>query len=394
MEIKENLNINEMKRISDEIINNEAKKYNVKINTFAITNVEYFKKHVFNNPLNLVKTIHKAALPLYAGGFNDKKGNTVIFLSNIDKSFKIKEDKIYRLAQASYHEIRHSVQETFSDYSYEGFISKIEHYLIKCGNPYVAKHDKYSFEIGANLYGTMKAKEYLEKNYPDLYEKRKEKIEKEYNEYKYDYLTYDFNDTIESFFKTTKITSKIPNISNLAFKIPKETDVSPVLSIFKNNDGTFKSMNEIINNENFNKIDPRITNAIFSSKSFLQSITLENLSIEQIEIINNALSYTNTLYENQNKIIENEKEKNNITPLQYLKSQKSLISKFLYCANEINNIQNEIHRKKNKENISEQLEKNKQLVLKKRNIGFLNIKMICIIGIIIGTLMIIFISNM
>ena len=388
MEIKENLNINEMKRISDEIINNEAKKYNVKINTFAITNVEYFKNHVFNEPLNLVKTAHKAALPLYAGGFNDKKGNTVIFLSNIDKSFKIKEDKIYRLAQASYHEIRHSVQETFSDYSYEGFISKIEHYLIKCGNPYVAKHDKYSFEIGANLYGTMKAKEYLEKNYPDLYEKRKEKIEKEYNEYKYDYLTYDATTTVDKLFQVTKIISKIPTISK------KESEISPILAIFRNDNNTFKNMEEIINNPLFDKLDQKIVSAIFSSKSFLQSINIEDLTTDQIEIISNALTYTNTVYQNQQKIIEEENNKNNITPLQYLKSNKSLISKFVYCTNSINNLQNEYNIKQQQQAISQQLEKNNQLVLKRRNIGFSNIKMICIIGIIIGTLMIIFISNM
>lgn len=387
MERKENLNINEMKKIATEIINSESQKYNININVFPITNVEYYKNHVFNEPLNLAKTAYKATMPLYAGGLNDQKGNTIIFLSNMDKRINSNENKIYRLVQACYHEVRHSVQQTFNKYSYEGFLNDIEHYLIRHGDAYLTKHDKYSFEIGANLYGTTKAKEYLQKNYPDEYEKLKEKIEKEYNEYKFDYLTYDATATIDRLFQTTKIISKVPTISK------KESEISPILAIFRNENNTFKSMDEITNNPIFHKLDQKIVSAIFSSKSFLQSINLENLTTDQIEIINNALAYTNTVYENQHKIIEDENSKNNITPLQYLKSQKDLLSKFVYCTNAINNLKNENNIKKQQQAISNQLEKNKQLILKRRNIGFLNIKMICIIGIILGTLMIILLKH-
>ena len=125
--------------------------------------------------------------------------------------------------------------------------------------------DKYFFEIDANLYGITKSKKYLEKDYPELYVKIKEELDKKERIYKYDYMMYDASNTVDMFLKCSKIISKIKqatSISKLGFE---KIEKSPVLDIFLNEDSSFKNIKEIIksgdlillkasNSMNFSKI--------------------------------------------------------------------------------------------------------------------------------------------
>ena len=54
---------------------------------------------------------------------------------------------------------------------------------------------------------------------------------------------------------------------------------------------------------------------------------MDDLSTEELEVISNALSYTNKIYQNQIKLIEKSYKERNVELLEYLKSQKSLIRK-------------------------------------------------------------------
>lgn len=229
------LSIEDMKKNSHEIIEEELRQYGIKLNIFPLTFIEYYKDYVFNKRYNLIKIAVYSSLPLVAGGFNDLKGNTVIFLNRINKLEKI-ENKVFRLAQVCYHEARHSVQKTFDEYSYDRFLGDIDMYLQR-NMDYTLEHDKYSFEIGANIYGVEKAKEYLKIKYPELYEKHKEEIEKLEKKYQLDYMTYDLSDTVErtiQLFKLNKL------INNKIIKRKSLKEVSPVLEIFLNEDGRFK----------------------------------------------------------------------------------------------------------------------------------------------------------
>ncbi len=91
---------------------------------------------------------------------NLKEKDIVIFLNRIDKIEKV--DNIFQLARTCYHEVRHSIQQNFDNYSYEGFLRNID--LLRTNKIYYqVEHDSFSFEIGANLYGISKAKEYIKK---------------------------------------------------------------------------------------------------------------------------------------------------------------------------------------------------------------------------------------
>ena len=86
------------------------------------------------------------------------------------------------------------------------------------------------------------AKEYLKKNYPSLYEKQKEEIEKLEKRYQYDYLIYDASNTVDRFINIAKQAKNITKVTNkVGIKTFQEMEKSTVLDIFLNsNDLSFK----------------------------------------------------------------------------------------------------------------------------------------------------------
>lgn len=199
---------------------------------------------------------------------------------------------LFQVLKTCYHEIRHSIQLTFDRYSYERFLSDIENFFIKCnlGKDYKYNHDSYSFEIGANLYGTRMAKEYLMNNYPLIYEKDKGIIELIEKRYMDDYLMYNSSYTVDRVLPWIRIIGVFSkNDENMK-------SISPVLSMFLNGDGSFKRPSEVMNDEKYQGLDKRIVYAMFSSLSFLKELKYMNdLSFEEISIVNEAMNYTNDL---------------------------------------------------------------------------------------------------
>lgn len=398
MKEESKLTIEEMKRISSEIIEEEMRKNNVKINIFPVTFVEYNKNYVFNKKHNLVKTARDATKPLTSIGFNDHKGNVVIFLNNINKSKKI-ESKIFRLAEVCYHEARHSMQEKFDEYSYDGFLNDIERFL-RNNIDYDLYHDKYSFEIGAHLYGITKAKEYLQTKYPNLYEKEKDEIERKEKRYYYDYIMYDAVDTIDRLIEKIKKDMKKYNFT----RIGNLENISPIIEIFLNDTLNFKNLTEIIKNDKFKTLDKRIIYAFLSTKSFLENINLEELKNEELTLITEALQYTSTVYQNQQKKIEEYEKEQIITLKEYLLSQKNIINKLVYVNKFLTHkkieemtqdyiylTRNEERRQTHRRDIPSYLEEATNLV-KKRNKGYTIIGILYIIELFISILTIVYIS--
>lgn len=75
-------------------------------------------------------------------------------------------------------------------------------------------------------------------------------------------------------------------------------DISPILSIFINENGTFKNINDIIQNELFSKLDKRIIYRFFSCESFLKQFNISD-ECNNFQIIYESLKYTNELYSKQ-----------------------------------------------------------------------------------------------
>ena len=311
------LSIEEMKMISHEIIDEEVKRTGINNNVFPLTFIEYYNNYIFKGKFSLIKKATYSVMPVISSGFNDLDGDVIIFLDRIN-IVKRPYGKLFNLLRVCYHELRHSMQWNFDNYSYDKFLLDLDNYYKKFVdiNDYYNNHDKYSFEIGANIYSVDKASEYLFKKYPEIYNLEKENIKKLKKRYYNDYLMYDASFAFDRVFQTIK-KNKMIFKENLY-------DNNPILEIFLDDNLCFKRIDEIINNELFNLLDNRIVSAIISSDSYLKELNIDNLSISDLIFINKYLEYTYNLYNNQLMLLD----KNN-------KDYKKLLKRY---NNRINNI--------------------------------------------------------
>lgn len=335
----EKLSAKEIKKIIKDITNSESKKYGIDIKLCPLSFVDIVNSSFVNGTkYTVVRRISDYVEYLNYNGYNDLKGNAVVFVDklaneSINYLVKLYANEVrydivqqynialgrnteylrkvaergngyfnkydgamvrglFQVLKTSYHEIRHSVQLTFNKYSYERFLRDVEAFFIKCdlGRDYKYNHDSYSFEIGANLYGTRMAKEYLMNNYPLIYEKDKGIIELIEKRYMDDYLMYNSSYTVDRVLPWIRIIGVFSkNDENIK-------SISPVLSIFLNGDGSFKRPSEVMNDEKYQGLDKRIVYAMLSSLSFLKELKYMNdLSFEEISIVNEAMNYTNDL---------------------------------------------------------------------------------------------------
>lgn len=214
------------------------------------------------------------------------------------------------LANVCYHEARHSAQKTFDRYSYESFLRDIEQFYRKVGGnrDYKKHHDSYSFEIGANLYGIRMAREYLKKYNLEVYEKFKDKIDRVEQQYEEDYKMYNASYTIDRVLPIIKVASAFGDNEIIKHDFIKDT--SPVLGIFLNGDGSFKRPSEVMSNDKYQELDKRIVYAMFSSLTFLKDLEhMNNLTPDEISIVNEAIDYTSELCRRQMVSLNESKSK-------------------------------------------------------------------------------------
>lgn len=316
------LNIDEMKKIAYEIIKSENKRYSMRIDVFPVTYAEYFKDNILHKNYSLQKKIFLAK-EAKNYGINVRGDTIFIFLDTIKLHVLSKYSgiNILELVETCFHEARHTAQITFNKFSYEGFLLDLEKTIINSfPEDYVLNHNKYSNEIGANLYGVAEAKKYLQKNYPEVYENHKNTLECREILYRYNYLTYDAVDTVDRFFNIIKK----ENISPLA------TDIL-ALKIFFYQDNSLKKIKDIIydikNNKDYKYLDKKVIYIFMSSQYFWQNINVQELSDEELNLLKESLEYTNQVYQNQEKTVEQAYNTKITNKFQFLKNQKSILKK-------------------------------------------------------------------
>lgn len=351
--MEERVSAIEIKKIIKDITNSESKKYGIDIKLCPLSFVDVVNpSFIKGTKYTLLRRVNDYIEYLHYNGYNEK-GSAVVFVdrivdtrirSNLKDLGKLYANEVrYDLAQqynkalgrdteylrkiaergngyfstyngafarglfqvlkTSYHEIRHSVQLTFDRYSYERFLCDIENFFIMCnlGRDYKHNHDSYSFEIGANLYGTRMAREYLKKNYPKTYEREKRIIDAIEDRYKNDYMLYNPSYTIDRVIPWIRISSVFSK-NDKTIK-----NISPVLSLFLNGDGSFKRPNEVMSNDKYHGLDKRIVYAFFSSELFLKELgNIKDLTSEEVSILNEAMDYTNEVCRVQMRYYDNE----------------------------------------------------------------------------------------
>ena len=216
------LSIKEMKEIANQIISKELEEYHLDVNFFPMTTFEYYMQYVpkshFNDINSLIQLIKYPFTTMYAYNLLFKNGkNDIIIL--LDKFKKI-DSQLFNLLDTCFHEIRHSIQQKFDSYSYAGFLKKVEVFLRKCYQAnYQLYHDCYSDEIDANMFAASKTKEFLKKNYPDIYRLENDIMEKNDKKIKINYLLCDASNKICKAIYTARLVKKNLNEMSPAFNI-------------------------------------------------------------------------------------------------------------------------------------------------------------------------------
>ena len=212
----------------------------------------------------------------------------LVFLDRILKYYKTPERQLVVSIFSCFHEMRHIQQLDFNCYSYEKFLIDIEElYMDIAKEDYYENHDNYSFEIGANLYAIEKTIKYIKTIDLETYEKEKKFLLGLKANYVYNYFTYSPIKYIESVVKKIKEEKSIPD--------------NKALRIFFNGDGTSKNISDILDDENYKKLDKRIGYFIFSSDAF--SYSIKNGTDEELEILSKSTRYVMSVLGNQDKYI-------------------------------------------------------------------------------------------
>ena len=382
------ISVIEMKNLINEIADSESKKYGINIKIWPLSFVDIINpSFAKDGNYTLMKRHNDYTEYLHYNGYSSEKSSTVVFVDRIDSKkiysnlkeigkiimlefrynlvqqynralerdteylrmisergdgylYKYKgaiTKDFFQVLKTCYHEIRHCVQRTFDRYSYERFLCDIEDFYRKCdlGRDYKYNHDGYSFEIGANLYSIRRTREYLRNNYPEIYKRDCYVIDSVEQRYQRDYILYNPSYTIDRVLPWLKVVNSFSN--NEIIKRDVINDVSPVLSIFLNGDGSFKRPSEVMSDERYSTLDIRIIYAFFSSLSFLKELKyMHNLSEEEIYIISESIDYTTLVYGIQkayyDKVLEENKARRTYYERQMAKTvyMRLFASKYKY----------------------------------------------------------------
>ena len=169
------------------------------------------------------------------------------------------------------------------------------------------------------------------------YEKFKDKIDILEHFYQEDYKMYNASYAIDRVLPRIRVASAFRNKEIIKYDFIKDT--SPVLSLFLNEDGSFKRPSEVMSNDKYQELDKRIVYAMFSSLSFLKDLKhMDNLTLEEINIVNEAIDYTNTLCQMQMNSLNESKDKAQ-TLLNKLLYLKTYFVKYNYIKRRLNSFE-------------------------------------------------------
>lgn len=335
------LRVEQKKKILKDICDEEIKNNNLDIKVEIVEVIEYeieTLKQLLSSK-DIKGTLVRYFLPSHAAGVyldNPKKKTKEILIFLRDKITSEKlTNKLIDNIWTCYHELRHAMQyeekTKMDEFSYDVFSMRISP-LYHNKYDYRLEHDKYYDEIDADLYAYQKTKEYLIKNYPELYEREKEYLDSKYEKARFYQMTYDLSFEIERTLQQLKKSfsdsgKKTVNMKSL------EEKISPVFSIFLDNKLKYKPIKRIIRHPKFKKLDKRIIYAFFSSKTFLEKIDYNRLSYEEAQILKESLEYSIDNHQKQLEMLLHAKE---ITLDFYLKETKSILAKISLESNYYN----------------------------------------------------------
>ena len=341
--MKENTyTIEYLKKLFEIIIQEEESTNNIKIKGNIFTLGEYYKSSLLKENLKITKPInslnHLTAPIRFGGWFNKSDKTTIVIINKMYEYMEaISTSSLTNLIHKIYHELRHRYQDEFMKNAnkYTEFFIMLEKIII-INDPayYRLNHDSFLIEIDADKNAINKTENLLKKkNIIDEDSKKYiNEVNKSINERSILYNSINmfekFHFILEGKVKKHKKNSENP-LNDSIIELNSNTDsqeynsIKRVLSYIYNQDGSFKSIKEILDSKK--EIDINIINTVLCSKPFIKSIKLNTLEKSEIKYM---LELLEILYQEMTKKINLLKKINtNEGTLLYLYTEKKMTKK-------------------------------------------------------------------
>ena len=344
---KATFDIQDLKHLLKETFDFDYEKHKGKVKLFPLTILEWYKSDILKRQMCLNNSrinISERYKPFQAVGiyFQSQKSIAIFFQRSEISSlleytrFTLKELILYYIV-VLFHELEHHYQYDYryitrktTEINLFDFTYDIEHLVV--GNNwehYQAHHDEYWVEIDANLYSVERAYDFLKSK--GLITK---KIEKNLRKYKNKYLFASNNYDIHYFFH------ELHNIVRDGSKV----DINNYwyLWLLYENNGQFNSIDDIIYCADKLGIDEEVLKYLFSSKDFLESLDFGSLSLENKQVIMNAIEYALEIEINRYKKNREFLQNRRITLKQDLIASKKAFDKITYFNKKLEELRNTI----------------------------------------------------
>lgn len=274
----------------NKVIEDEKKSYNIDFN-FHVYSTSYYYINSINKAIktnfNLIKdkNITGYIKTVKEDIRESSVRKTKAFYNQEDNCIVILKDKndndLTNSLMTIYHEIRHAIQENrllddVSNFVVDiEFIAKFNDYKCSVNYSNNAKfHNKFFFEIDANIYSISKTLEYINDNNikdadMNLIQTRKSRAINYYNSYNFDY----YLETAINSIKKKDANKEDVYVHNLS-----KTNIISIFNTFLDYNFDFKNLDDIINNPKFLNIDEDTKNILLTSNLFLNSVHPNELS--------------------------------------------------------------------------------------------------------------------
>lgn len=269
---------------------NKIKKSNefakMKINIVQFSNSR-IKRNLKLNKDERTHLIREFIRPSVGGCYSNKEDKIFLYVDNYIRPIRVskieKKKAFSRIIQGIFHEYRHRIQYNFrKEENFDLIFCDISQFVMEYRDKidYLSKHDSFFIEIDANNYGVNKTIEYFS-YHPEMseyYDERDLNVHRML--YDYDLCVYDF-DKEWSYYNVLR--EMLP-FKELKTKIRRDKN-KVWHKVFYGDKKRLKSIDEIVNHEDFDKVDDRFVNYVFTSRYFNKQLDYSLLSRNLVKML-------------------------------------------------------------------------------------------------------------
>lgn len=354
------------------LLEQEIKDNGIKVEILPLTKAEnilkIIKKGISKQIITTQAIFDEIKSELYANeltsAYYDYESHKLkVLIDTIKKDSLEKERYLWNLIKTVYHEYKHAIvgqTKTGEIRNKEDLYVTLEDMISPIGDIYLEYHDRFYEEILANQYGIEKADKLFKKRISNTatYKKLRFSIETEKTLHEIYYRNYDVHPFLSVINNTVK---KSVHELNLSYLDPK----CQIIKVLYNNEGNFKQLSELYQDEDWLKYPKEVQYLIVSSKPYLTDFDFNNATKEELNFILEALNYVEK--EEVNRVSMNEFLRLKLDNLSELLDEKDQYSVDFYLTALLTLNKNEKINKEKQEKIKARQEQIKELIHQKDN---------------------------